>query len=178
MIDVSPGVSIDLAHADLVGGLVAALKPASVLEFGYGGGRSVSVILAALHRNGIAARYLLVDNWADWSGERPAEAYREGVQFVTQAEGDFVAACGEQFEFIMSDADHLNAQRWHRRVYDDLLAPGGILIYHDVLNFPDLFEIVDDCRARGLSHVLFNRNSLPGEACGRGLLVVFKAQEG
>ncbi len=178
-----PGVRIDLAHADLLYGLVRAHKPRSVLEFGFGGGRSAQAILNGCAANQLTPRYVLVDNWADWGGVMPDEArafahkHIDAVEWSFQSERAFVAECREQFDFIMSDADHANAQRWHQRVFDCLLAPGGILCYHDVRAYANLAEIETQCQNANLHHVVFDRCSVDGEGCGRGLLVVFKGLE-
>lgn len=177
----NPGVSIDTAHASLIYGLVCSQKPTSILEFGFGGGRSADAILRACEFNGNKPRYDLVDNWKDWDGTVPDTviAFRENadIAIITADEGEFVRDCEFQYEFIMSDADHANAEKWFNRTYIDLLAPGGILVYHDVRNFPNLAEIVTTCKASRLRHVVFDRCSRVGEACQRGLLVIFKTSE-
>lgn len=139
-----PGVSIDEAHAALLQGIVRAQKPTSVLEFGWGGGRSCEAILQALNENGTGseALYVLVDNWTDWGGKRPEGAYKFGVGFVDYDEGAFVGGCDMSFDLIFSDADHLHAQEWFQRTYEVLLNPGGILCYHDVYLYPNLWESV------------------------------------
>lgn len=184
MSDEPPGVRIDTAHANLLFGLVCAHKPARVLEFGFGGGRSAQAILDALEANGNDAQYLLVDNWADWCGVMPVEAFRfvtqhhrQGFQIMDIDEWTFVAQCDEQFDFIMSDADHFNTHRWFEDVYDRLLAPGGILVYHDCRNFPGIASITLACERERLRHVVFDKSSKSGEACERGLLVIFKPLE-
>ena len=170
----NPGVSIDQAHADLVFGLVSALKPESVLEIGYGGGKSCDTILAANKANGLDVKYILVDNWCDWGGVRPEEAYRDDVTFVVMDEKSFSLTCGDTFDFIFSDGDHFHADEWFAHTYDNLLNPGGILVYHDVLNFPNLNTIINSCRDRSINHMVFYKNSHEYEACQRGLLVCYK----
>jgi len=177
-----PGVRIDEAHADLLYGLVRAHKPQRVLEFGFGGGRSAEAILKALAGNGNEACYILVDNWSDWGGAIPDEARcflarYPAAQVVVAPEERFVSRCREQFDFIMSDADHFHTQRWFGDVYDRLLAPGGVLVYHDCRAFPGIALIVDACERERFRYVVFDRCSADGEACHRGLLCIFKPLE-
>lgn len=140
------------------------------MEFGLGGCKSTRAILDGLRYNGKPFKYVLVDNWHDWDGQKPEVSFPL-IEFVTANEGDYVAACTEKFDFIMSDGDHDNADKWFDKVWD-MLNPGGILVYHDVCSYPNLSTIVDRCK--GLSHRVFNQNSIDGERCDRGLLVVFK----
>ncbi len=89
------------------------------------------------------------------------------------------------YDFIFSDADHWNTDKWFDFVYDRLLNRDGILIYHDVstgplpnneLRFPNLTNILHRCKIRGLSHVHLDKISRKGEKCYRGFLVIFKSQ--
>lgn len=175
-----PGVAIDEAHLRLIHGLVCSLKPESVLELGFGSGKSAESILDALAFNCQFASYTLVDNWADWGGVRPpesrvfAERHPGAVEFCEMAERDFVQDALGQYQFILSDADHVHAGEWFADVYDRLLAPGGIAVFHDVRQYPSLAEMVSECERLGLRHVVFDQCSRPGEACQRGLLCVFK----
>ena len=187
------GVKIDVAHAHLVTGLVKANKPKTILEFGIGGGESTDSILEGLEYNQQDYKYILVDNWHDWMppqlkgipdavGECPAgviEKYGSRIEIVTSPEKKYVFSCTEKYDFIMSDGDHHQTDQWFEYVYENLLNPGGILIYHDVNLFDDdafknLITIYTRCQEYGISHHLFNRNSLPEERCQRGLLVIFK----
>ena len=174
-------IAIDDAHADLIYGLVCALKPDSVLELGYGEGRSCQAILCGLRANGNRdkARYVLVDDWTDWGGEHPQSDLPDGITLVEQSEREFTYSCTESFDFIFSDADHQQAEQWFIHTYTVLLKPGGVLCYHDVVNpdFPNLREIVNECERLSLRYVLFDRNSIAGERCDRGLLVIFKPRE-
>ena len=173
-------VKIDRAHADLLRGLVVAGKPRTVLELGIGGGQATDAMLAGLAYNQQDYQYTLVDNWMDFGGVMPeivGETYGSRINIVTSGEREFVFGCDKRFDLIMSDADHHNTQDWFDYVYDTLLADDGILIYHDVTltsQFPNLIQILHRCQELNLRHKLFNRDSLPGEACYRGLLVIFK----
>lgn len=178
-------VKIDTAHAELVGALVMCNKPTRILEIGIGGGKSADAILEALEYNQQPFAYTLVDNWFDWGGQRPPavdEKYGKHMRIIDSGEREFVFSCQEQFDFIMSDGDHMATEQWFEYVYENLLADGGILIYHDV-NFvdPDAFmnlkELYRKCRDYRLRFHLFNRNSRSDERCQRGLLVIFKDGE-
>jgi predicted O-methyltransferase YrrM len=173
-------VKIDANHAAFVRTLVMCLKPRRVLEFGFGAGEATRAILAGIRYNQQPTEYTLVDNWFDFGGLPPEATQQpdyEGVDFVTGSELDFVLACQSTYEFIFSDADHQNTQEWFEHVYGRLLARGGVLIYHDVTNaavFPNLLRIHEDAVRNSYHHILLNRNSIPGERCDRGLLVLFK----
>jgi predicted O-methyltransferase YrrM len=178
------GVKIDAAHAHLVTGLVKANKPKTILEFGIGGGESTDAILEGLEFNQQAYKYTVVDNWHDWQGQQPAgitEKYGRRIEIITSAEHEYVFNCNKTFDFIMSDGDHFNTDKWFEYVYENLVNPGGILIYHDVNLFDEdafknLITIYTRCQEYGISHQLFNRNSLPKERCQRGMLVIFKPE--
>lgn len=172
-------VSVDAAHCDLLFGLVRAHKPSRVLEFGFGAGASARAIQTAIRSNGNRASHTIVDDWTDWGGQRPEGLDGSGIRFVEASEVDFTYACTEAFDLIFSDADHQNAESWFIHTYTVLLRPGGILCYHDVCNpdFPNLWYIVEECRRLGLSYMIFYKNSVAGERCERGLLVIFKPEE-
>jgi predicted O-methyltransferase YrrM len=171
-------VKIDDNHARFVEALVMSAKPRRLLEFGFGAGEATRAIQAGLAYNNQAHEYVVVDNWLDFGDERPSVTRGEafgGITFITSAEYDFVRDCN--VDFILSDADHQNTQLWFDQVYTRLLAPGGVLIYHDVTNtrdFPNLLHIHEQVIRNDHHHVLLNRNSRRGERCDRGLLVIFK----
>ena len=182
-------VRMDVVHADLIGALVGAHKPASILELGFGSGIVTDAILRALYKGFPAIAlptYRVVDNWQDWSTGKPEAELREAygpypdIEFVTvESERAFIAATltdpVTRYDFIVSDADHHHAHEWFYDVYERILTPGGILIYHDVSRgYGGLASIVTECADQNLRHVVFNRNALPSEACDRGLLVIFK----
>ncbi len=175
------GVKIDVVHAYLILGLVLSHKPTSILELGLGGGRSCDAILNALDFNKKQVNFTIVDNWLDWNGKIPdgvLEMYGNKAQIVTMDEKEFVFSTKNTYDFIMSDADHNRTDQWFEYVYDNLLNKNGILIYHDVNLIEDAFvnlrNIYNKCQERQLNYFLFNKNSLIGERCQRGLLVIFK----
>lgn len=173
-------VKIDRAHVELIYGLVVSAKPTTVLEFGLGGGTSANAILNGLEYNHQPYEYDLVDNWGDrdFAGVCPAaviKQYGSRVNIITSDEGAYAVSCNKSYDFIMSDGDHMNADQWHEKVYEQMLNPGGILIYHDVGGeFPALASIYRRVVQQNIRHVMFDKNSLGGERCHRGLLVIFK----
>ncbi len=174
-------VKIDDCHVSLIFSLVKSHKPNSVLELGFGSGNSAKAILSACGYNQKKCKYTLVDNWMDFGRKIPDE-FQEyldenwTIDVVTSEEKDYIDSCSETFDFILSDADHSSCHRWFDRVYNDILNPGGILIYHDVTSpeYKNLYGIVVVCALKGLSHVVFSKSSRPDERCERGLLVIFK----
>jgi predicted O-methyltransferase YrrM len=188
-------VQVDVCHGDLIASLVKCHKPKNVLELGFGSGFTSKKIMEALDYNdegetkpeyGPPAKYTLVDNWLDWNGKAPTELQEftnRRVNIVESSEHNFVFGAKETWDFIFSDADHFNAEKWFDHVFDNLLNENGILIYHDILLqpppdggfwFPNLGKILLRARERKLSHVMFNKDSRADERCWRGLLVIFK----
>jgi predicted O-methyltransferase YrrM len=177
------GIKIDVAHAMLLNGLVVSNKPKTILELGIGGGQGTDAILSGLDYNQQPYDYTLVDNWNDFGFQQPPEVterYGHRINsIITSNERDFVFGCNKTFDFIMSDADHHSTDQWFKYVFDTLLNPGGILIYHDINlfdndAFKNLISIYNECKTLNLKHKLFNKNSLPTERCQRGLLIIFK----
>jgi len=177
-------VKIDANHAEFVRSLVTCAKPHRVLELGFGAGESTRAILSGLRYNMQAFDYTVVDNWFDFQGIIPeatnSPEYAE-IRFITSAEHEFVdmflQGGMQRYDFIFSDADHCNTQLWFHQVYEHMLAPGGILLYHDVTNtesFPNLMQIYEAVVRNNYRHLLFNRNSRQDERCDRGLLAIFK----
>lgn len=182
--------AVDQCHLDLTYGLIRAHKPKTVLELGVGSGRTTATIIKAVKANGgDPAHITLVDNWNDWNGEKPTHILEEiegHVSIIEKPERDFVFETRQSWDFIFSDADHWNTDKWFEHVYDRLLKTDGILIYHDVskvqgfpeneLRFPNLYNILIKCRQRGIAHAHFDRCSTSDERCYRGFLVIFKSQ--
>lgn len=191
-------VQIDVCHGDLVTALIKVQKPKNLLELGFGSGYTTKKIIEALEWNesgdpdpdyGPPARFTMVDNWLDWGGQLP-EAVKPFVgsrASVVQAnEIGFVFSTKETYDFIFSDADHFNTDKWFDYVYDRLLNPNGILVYHDICEsdpgpgrawFPNLANILHRTRRLGIDHKLFKRQSRRDERCWRGLLVLFKHEQ-
>lgn len=171
-------VAIDANHIELVASLIKAQKSKRILELGFGSGKCTNAIVSAIDHNSSPVIYDVVDNWQDNGGTawaRP-ETLSDCIRFHNLSEEDYVSGCKEKYDFILSDGDHNNSDRWFDRVYNELLMLNGILIYHDVTqrDFPNLHNIYTACVEFRIPHVLFNRSSLPSERCDRGLLVIFK----
>ncbi len=191
--ELGEGVAVDHCHLDLVHGLIRSRKPTNVLEIGVGSGRTTTTIINACNQNKQEYALTLVDNWLDWGGMYP-ESIREftkavpQVKVVQSSERDFIfdGTHGQRYDFIFSDGDHWNTDKWFEYVYNRVLADNGVLIYHDVslpgrmpageLSFPNLSNILMACKHLGISHMHFDQCSEPGERCYRGLLVIFKGQ--
>jgi predicted O-methyltransferase YrrM len=172
-------IEIDEAHALLISGLIAAHKPRRVLEMGFGRGVATQAILQGLEFNEVPFAYDLVDNWTDFGRVKPDITEVERffcINFITDDEKSFVHCEHVPYDFIMSDADHYHTHEWFDRVYTTMLAPGGILIYHDITNrdFPNLMSIYTHVYDSQIGHVLFNKSTRHSELCDRGLLVIFK----
>ena len=188
---------MDFCHGDLIANLIKCHKPKNVLELGFGSGFTARKILEAIEYNetgpltstyGSPAKYTLVDNWLDWreKGQAPpdvSEFNTPRTTIINSSEHEFVFSAKDKWDFIFSDADHFNAEKWFDYVFDNLLNDNGILIYHDICEqapvngefwFPNLTHILKRTRQRNLSHHLFNRDSRADERCWRGLLVIFK----
>jgi len=182
------GAAVDACHLDLVYGLLRSHKPDTVLELGVGSGRTTAVMIRALEKNGNLKKLTLVDNWVDWKGIRPdhVQDLEQYIDIVESDEKAFLFSTQSTFDFIFSDADHWNTDKWFDFVYDRVLNRNGVLVYHDVsheknfpaneLRFPNLLNILIKCKQRGLAHVHFDKCSTPGERCYRGFLVIFKSQ--
>lgn len=172
-------IEIDKAHRDLIYGLIVASKPKSILELGFGTGRTSNTIIEAINFNEIPVRYDIVDNWHDWGGVKPEVVdqgwYKDYATFVTSTEEDFVMANYDKFkyDFIVSDADHANTHKWFWHIYS-MVRGLGILVAHDVGGeYPGL-HLITDMFGLGDKYVIFNQNSRGDEKCDRGLLVIFK----
>lgn len=173
-------IAIDKAHCDLIYGLVVSAKPRDVLELGYGTGASSLSISEALEYNENAlfnsakelqAKYTIVDNWNDWNGEEP-DIHQHRFSLVTMDETEFCSNLQkDSYDFILSDADHANAEKNAGKLFYALRSP-GILIFHDVTNpgWPNLRVLLGSYA----NSVLFNKSSRQNEECDRGLLVIFR----
>lgn len=184
-------IAIDDCHIDLIYGLVRAFKPESILELGYGTGKTTDAILRALRENeSWHYSYNLVDNLWDFNGRRPerlsnAWLNHNRIEFYKEDEKDFLRLAVQKvwhYDFIISDADHQHAHE-HCELYNQILKPGGFLIAHDTTNadYPDLCQIPVHFRNRTLNRnddrfdvMTFNRSSVASEKCSRGLTVIRK----
>jgi len=181
-----PEVAVDECHLNLVYGLIVSQKPSKILEIGVGSGDTTRTIVRAAQYNENKPNITLVDNWLDFGGKPPStiENFKSFCNVISSDERSFVFDTRETYDFIFSDADHWNTDKWFDYVFDRLLNINGILIYHDVSvkqlapseTFANLKNILIKCKTRGLAHMHFDNVSKPGERCYRGLLVIFKSQ--
>jgi len=172
-------VKIDEAHGIYVLGLVTASKPESILELGIGSGYTTDLIIKAAMVNQNSPKIDVVDNWYDFNFKTPVEAsakYSKLVNLINMSELEYVFSTKNRYDFIFSDADHNNTDKWFWYVYKNLLNAGGYLLYHDVTNrsFPNLNNILKECQNSKLNYMLFNKNSKTSERCDRGLLCIHK----
>jgi predicted O-methyltransferase YrrM len=167
-------VSIDLNHIELIYSLIICHKPNNCLEIGIGSGLTTKRIVQAFEYNEIVPNIDCVDNFFDWHGSCPEHIQAlKNINITIASEYDFLVSCNKKYDFVISDADHRNTDRWFDKTLQ-LLNPGGILIYHDVTNteFPNLQKLIDQTKKLKLNHMLFTKNSKRNERCDRGLLVI------
>lgn len=172
----NPIVQIDNNHIELIYGLILSNKPKSCLELGIGSGLTTKKIIEAFEYNKIIPNIDCVDNFYDWSGNIPQHIKElNTINLIMSDEYSYIQSCKKKYDFIISDADHMNAHKWVKETID-LCNNNGIIIYHDVTNpiFPNLYEIILQIKKLNLRYFLFNRNSLSEERCDRGLLVIQK----
>jgi predicted O-methyltransferase YrrM len=179
-------LEIDQCHIDLLCGLIKSLKPENVLELGLGSGKSAKNILDALTYNESVYNYTLVENWIDWQFKPQYDQVEfmkeyKNTKMIVANECDFVFNTAEKYDFILSDADHWNTDKWFDYVYTRLLSDTGILVYHDVslgkgkdIYFKNLDNIYHRCKELNLKYFHFNKSTRDDEECERGLLVIFK----
>jgi predicted O-methyltransferase YrrM len=172
-------VKIDVAHGLYVLGLVTASKPKTILELGIGSGYTTDLIIKAASINQNNPKIDVVDNWSDFNFQAPIDAiqkYSKLVNLINMSELEYVFSTENRYDFIFSDADHNNTDKWFSYVFQNLLNPGGYLMYHDVTNasFPNLKNILALCHMSKLNYRLFYKNSNNSERCDRGLLCIHK----
>ena len=171
-------VSMDTNHVELIAALIKSQKSRNILELGYGSGLCTKAIVSAIEYNSIPVNYAVVDNWFDTEGTQLVnpENLSRYIKFYKLSEQDFVLNCVTKYDFILSDADHHNSNKWFDKVYNDLLSVDGIFICHDITNkeFTNLFNIYKACMKYRIPHMLFKKSTLSTERCERGLLVIFK----
>ncbi len=189
-------VAVDLCHLDLITNLVKTHKPTSILELGVGSGRTTIALCEGVKYNEhsdtisgyVTPTITLVDNWNDWGHKRPdfVDELKLKVNLIESDEKQFLFSTNNKYDFIFSDADHFNTDKWFDYVYDRVLMNNGILMYHDVsiqnplpnneFRFPNLENILIQCKKRNINYIYFDKCSLKSERCYRGLLVIFKKE--
>ena len=172
-------VIIDSNHLNLIYSLIICNKPQKSLEIGIGSGAATLKIIQGYEYNQINLDLTCVDNFWDWNGNPPAELENiintKNINFIKSNEYNFIVSNKQKYDFILSDADHNNTDKWVDKTLD-MLNNKGILIYHDITNtnYLNLYSIVEYAEKNNLQHMIFNKNSLSEERCDRGLLVIKK----
>lgn len=179
LIECHPDVMMDDCHIDLIRALVLAAKPQRILEIGVGSGVVTAALLDAIHENG-SGSLTLVDGFNDWNFQKPAGMNQlpTQVEFIQSLEQDFVRKSvleNRQFDFVVSDADHAHTGEWAVDTCS-IIAPGGLLIYHDATSehCPSVATAVLVATTLAFQCLKFNRSSHAHERCERGLAVLQK----
>jgi predicted O-methyltransferase YrrM len=173
--DESNPVIMDLAHVQLICGVIFAHKPRRLLEFGIGSGfLTRAMLLAAAHNQ--RGELTCVDNAHDWQGVAPAhfrELEAKGAKIVLSDEHRFLASATGDYDLIVCDGDHTNTDAHAHRVFA-LAADGAYVFFHDTATpqFPNLRRLVLTAASCGFAYHEFTEVSRPGERTDRGLLMV------
>lgn len=174
-------VAIDRCHNLFMMGALLSRKPDDVLELGIGSGFVTLSLIHGLRYNG-KGKLTCVDNWTDARGgsmdDIMANLRLAGVNVVApMEEKSFLTSCpSDSFDFLVSDADHLNSGTWvdeHLRV----VRSGGFLFFHDTNDlerYPNMALITKRVQELNLFHYHFTQSSRPDEQCERGWLFVVK----
>jgi predicted O-methyltransferase YrrM len=171
-------IKMDDNHINLIYSLLINRKPKNVLELGIGSGKVTEQIINAFEYNGIPANLDCVDNFFDWNGVCPDHISDiKTANIIVSDEWEYISRCNKKYDFIVSDADHTNTDKW---VIDtmNLLNIDGMVVYHDVTNpmFPNLYRIIQFADVNNLNYFVFNKSSRSDEKCERGLLVIQKSK--
>jgi predicted O-methyltransferase YrrM len=168
-------VIMDLAHIQLIGGIVLAEKPANILEIGIGTGFLSRTLLLACecnHRGTVTC----VDNAHDWGGAAPAHfktLSAQGANIVLADEHEFLVQDSGSYNLIVCDGDHTRTHAEAHRIFA-LAADAAFVFFHDTASpqFPNLRDIVTTARSCGFPHHEFTSVIDPTERTDRGLLMV------
>lgn len=176
--------AIDKCHNIFLIGSLLSKKPDKVLELGVGSGFvSISLLLGLKYNQ--KGTLTCVDNWFDWGGVEPKipEILRNDsrVTFISpMPEEQFVkSAPSDTYDFMVSDADHHNSGNWtdqHMRI----VKHDGFMFFHDTNQedvFPNLLQIEEKIKAKGLPYYHFKENSRSNEHCDRGWLFVINKKD-
>lgn len=167
-------ISIDYNHIQLIYALLISHKPKNVLEIGIGSARTTLRIIDAFKYNNIEIDIDCVDNFFDWKGQIPEHIkHIKDINLIVSDEYNFIDTCKKRYDFIISDADHENTDKWVEQTIK-LLNPNGILIYHDITNpsYQNLNNIIEYVKNNNYQYMIFNKNSKSHERCDRGLIII------
>jgi predicted O-methyltransferase YrrM len=171
--------SVDLCHGMFMLGTLMSAKPENVLELGIGPGFASEVLVAGIRYNG-TGQLTCVDNLTEVGGNTPTHtvAYLEsnGVNVVAPVdEFDFVMkAEDEEYDFLVSDADHARAHLWAEKVFD-MMKPKSFMFFHDIVECPNLLRYKEIADERGYYNHIFSESSRNDERCHRGWLFIIKS---
>lgn len=170
--------SIDLAHGIFLLGTIMSSKPKNILELGIGPGFASEILCAGVKYNQVG-NLTCVDNFYDLGGNLPQEKIdyliKNGVNVVGPVnEKDFVEQSPkEQYDFLVSDADHHNSHLWAEKVFD-IMAPNSFMFFHDVYEFRNLLRYKEIADQRGYYNHTFSLSSRQDENCHRGWQFIIK----
>jgi predicted O-methyltransferase YrrM len=134
-------------HLPFAYDLVHALRPKIIVELGTQGGMSYFAFCQAVEEHGVTARAFAVDTWAgdEHTGAYDDEVYRKVAEHNAAHYASFSELLRMRFEEAVSRFDddsiellHIDGfhtydavkgdfETWYRKV-----APGGIVLFHDV----------------------------------------------
>lgn len=170
--------SIDLCHGLFLLGAITSAKPKNLLELGIGPAFASEILCAGIKYNGVG-KLTCVDNLADLNGNLPSEKIdylkNNGVKIIAPIdEKDFVENSNlEEYDFLVSDADHGRAHLWAERVFD-IMKPNSFMFFHDVGEFKNLLKYKEIADERGYYNHTFTTSSREDERCHRGWQFIIK----
>ena len=164
------GLGAWTGHLHFACDLVAALKPRMLVELGTDRGESYFAFCQSVAENGTGTRCFAVDTWRgdEHSGEYDETTFTEVSAHNRAHYSDFstllrttFAEAATQFAPESIDILHLDGLHTEEAVRRDLavwlpkLAPGGILLLHDVATRTrdfGVWKVWEELRARGRSY--------------------------
>jgi len=170
--------SVDLCHGLFLLGALTSAKPKNILELGIGPAFASEILCAGIKYNGIG-KLTCIDNLADLGGNLPNEKLiflrENGVNIIAPIdEKDFVEQSkNEEFDFLVSDADHGRAHLWAEKVFD-IMKPNSFMFFHDILDNKNLLRYKEIADERGYHNHIFGDSSRSDENCHRGWLFIIK----
>lgn len=170
--------SVDLCHGIFLLGALTSAKPKNILELGIGPAFASEILCAGIKYNGYG-NLTCVDNLHDLGGNLPHQKLHylreNGVNIVAPIdEKDFVfQAKEEEYDFLVSDADHARAHQWAERVFD-IMKPNSFMFFHDICENKNLLRYKEIADEKGYYNHIFNLSSRSDENCHRGWLFIIK----
>jgi predicted O-methyltransferase YrrM len=134
-------------HLPFAYDLIAALRPTLVVELGSQAGASYFTFCQAVREHGVAARCVAVDTWAgdEHTGAYDDTVFREVAGYNSANYADFSELLRMRFEDAVHRFEHESIDLLHIdgfHTYDAVrgdfetwypkVAPGGIVLFHDV----------------------------------------------